>query len=96
MEKKSNKPNSPNYGKQLFSELKYCIRCCLPDTNENIDFDRAKYEKQLAFFSNVFNHKTLDTESMSGVFCLRRSFFLIEKYRFGRFRSVFGGIVCRA
>ena len=39
MEKKFNKSNSSNYGKPLFSKLKYCLRCCLPDTNESIDFD---------------------------------------------------------
>ena len=30
---------SDNYGKPLFSQLKYCLRCCLPDTNESINFD---------------------------------------------------------
>lgn len=30
---------SDQYGKPLFSNLKYCVRCCLPDTNESIDFD---------------------------------------------------------
>ena len=39
MEKKSIIPTNSNYGKPLFSELKYCLRCCLPETNENINFD---------------------------------------------------------
>lgn len=39
MNKKISITKSPNYGKPLFSELRYCMRCCLPDTNENIDFD---------------------------------------------------------
>ena len=28
-----------NYGKPLFSQLKYCLRCCLPETSERIGFD---------------------------------------------------------
>lgn len=30
---------SDSYGKPLFSNLRYCVRCCLPETNESIDFD---------------------------------------------------------
>ena len=28
-----------NYGKPPFTNLKYCRRCCMPDTNEKITFD---------------------------------------------------------
>ncbi len=28
-----------NYGKPLFSQLKYCARCCMPETTEGIVFD---------------------------------------------------------
>ena len=28
-----------NYGKPLFKDLKYCNRCCMPETTEGITFD---------------------------------------------------------
>ena len=30
---------SISFGKPLFSTLKYCVRCCMPETNEGIQFD---------------------------------------------------------
>lgn len=29
----------PSYGKPLFSNMKYCLRCCMPESNEGIKFD---------------------------------------------------------
>lgn len=29
----------PETGKPLFSQLRYCVRCCMPETNEGIRFD---------------------------------------------------------
>lgn len=28
-----------SYGKPLFSNMKYCLRCCMPESNEGIQFD---------------------------------------------------------
>lgn len=28
-----------DYGKPLFKQLRYCLRCCMPETSEGIDFD---------------------------------------------------------
>lgn len=30
---------SDNYGKPLFRNMKYCTRCCMPESNEGIEFD---------------------------------------------------------
>jgi N-acetyl sugar amidotransferase len=29
------------YGKPLYPELQYCVRCCMPETNEGVMFDEA-------------------------------------------------------
>jgi len=28
-----------NLGKPLFEKMKYCVRCCIPSTNEGMRFD---------------------------------------------------------
>ena len=36
----NNKPaTNKEYGKPLFSNLQYCVRCCMPETSEGINFD---------------------------------------------------------
>ena len=30
---------SESYGKPLFRDMKYCTRCCMPESNEGIKFD---------------------------------------------------------
>ena len=32
--------NKTKYGEPLFSKIKYCKRCCLPETSEGMDFDK--------------------------------------------------------
>ena len=29
-----------HYGKQPYGNLRYCIRCCMPETSEGITFDK--------------------------------------------------------
>ena len=31
--------SSENYGKPLFEKMHYCVRCCMPESNEGIKFD---------------------------------------------------------
>ncbi len=33
------KKNNSNFGEPLFKNMKYCARCCLPETSEGIKFD---------------------------------------------------------
>ena len=28
-----------DFGKPLFNKMKYCVRCCMPATNEGMQFD---------------------------------------------------------
>ena len=30
---------SPTYGQPLFREMRYCVRCCMPESNEGMQFD---------------------------------------------------------
>ena len=31
--------NDSNYGKPLLSGVRYCVRCCMPESNEGVEFD---------------------------------------------------------
>lgn len=30
---------STTYGQPMFSEMKYCVRCCMPESNEGDNYD---------------------------------------------------------
>ena len=32
-----------NYGKPLFQGIKYCLRCCMPESNEGVQFDEMDF-----------------------------------------------------